>query len=158
MTRMSSLFKSYRISFGKDKVRIANGTYSSIAGHGDIVANPLLLSSVLHVPNFTLNLLSISYLNKSLNCCVTFFPSHCVFQDLKTKTTIGIRHENDGLYLLDSPVQSSIASSAIKTDISPTTTDDLFLWHRLGHPSFSLLGKLFPKFQFSLNNFNRIPC
>lgn len=82
-----------------------------------------------------------------------------MFQDLKMKMTISIGHENDGLHLLNSLFQSSIASSSIKMDISPTTTDELFMWHhRLGHPSFSLLGKLFPKFQFSSNNFNCEPC
>lgn len=126
MTGLSILFKFYRVSSGKNKVCIADGTYSSIVGHGDIIATSLLLSSVLHVPNFTLNLLSISHLTKSFNCCVTFFPSHCVFQDLKTKTTIGMGHEKDGLYLLDSSSQSSIAFSAIGTDISPTTIDEMF--------------------------------
>lgn len=41
------------------------------------------------------------------------------------KTTIGIGHEKDGLYLLNSTSQSSIASLAIN-DISPNTTNELF--------------------------------
>lgn len=77
MTGMSSLFTSYSVCFGKDKVRIANSSLSSIAGQGDIlVTHDLYLSFVLHVPRFTLNLLSISHITKILNYCVTF--SHLI--------------------------------------------------------------------------------
>lgn len=84
MTNLSSLFTSYHVSSAKDKVRIVDGSYSSIVGHGDILAtSTLLLSSIFHVPNFTLNLLSINHHTKSLNCSVTLFPSYCLFQDLE---------------------------------------------------------------------------
>lgn len=57
----------------KDKVRIVDGYYSFVARNGNIPATSnLLLSFILHVLNFTLNLLSISHLTKSLNCSVTF--------------------------------------------------------------------------------------
>lgn len=72
MTGMSSLFKSYNISSGKDRVCIADGTYSSIARHGDILATFLLLYSGLHVLNSILNLLSISHFTKIFNCSVIF--------------------------------------------------------------------------------------
>lgn len=106
------------------------------------------------MPNFTLNLLSIGHLTKSFNCSVIFFPSYCRFQDLKTKTTISMGHENDDLYILDSAPQSSIISSTIK-DVSPNTIDEVFQWH---HPSFSLLGKHFPKLQFISNKLHCEPC
>lgn len=108
---MSSIFLSYLVCSG-NKVRIVEGSYSSIAGKCDFVACHFLhLSSVFHVPNFFINLLSISQITKSLNSSVTFLPSHCVFQDLETRRTIGRGFENDGLYLLNtssmvvSPVQ-----------------------------------------------------
>lgn len=64
---MFSLFTSYNVSSRKDKVRIADGSYSSIVEHGDILAtSTLLLSFVLYVPNSNLNLLSITHLTKSL--------------------------------------------------------------------------------------------
>lgn len=114
MIGMFSLFMSYKVNFGRDKVCVADGSYSSIVGHGDILAMPtLLLSFALRVPNFTLNLLSINHLTKSLNYCVTFFP-YCLFQDLEMEMTIGMGHEKDGLYLLDPESQSSIVTSTIK--------------------------------------------
>lgn len=37
------------------------------------------LSSVLHVPSFPMNLLSISCITKELNCAAVFFPTWCLF-------------------------------------------------------------------------------
>lgn len=67
-------FSSIQNNFGRDKVCIADGSYYSIARHGNIHdTSNLSLPSVLHIPNFTLNLLSISHLTKNLNCDVFFF-------------------------------------------------------------------------------------
>lgn len=127
MTSMFSLFMSYKVSSEKDKIRVADNSYLSIASYGDIPATTsLLLSFVFHVPNFTLNLLSISQLTKSLNCSATFFPSYCLFQDLETKKTISMGYKKDDLYILDLDPQSSFATSTVERDISPTTTDELF--------------------------------
>lgn len=75
-----SFFPFYSICFGKDKVRIDDGSYSSIAGKGCISVIPSpSLSLVLHVSNFTSNLLSVGHLKNFLNCSVTFFSlSLCV--------------------------------------------------------------------------------
>lgn len=99
MTGMSSIFTSYHVNSKKVKVHMADGSYHSIVGHQDIsTTSNLLLSSILHVPNFTLNLLAISHLTKTKLQCYIFFPSYYLFQDLVTKKTIGIMHEKDGLY------------------------------------------------------------
>lgn len=142
MTGLSILFHTYQDNFGRDKVRIADDLYSSMADHGDIHATlELSFSYVLHVPNFTLNLLSISYLIKHLNCCVTFFPSYCLFQELETKKTIGLGHVKDGFYISD--FNTPVASLVIKGNL--LSSDELLLWHcRLSHPSFSLLRQNFP--------------
>ena len=94
MIGLSSLFSTYIPCSGKDKVRTVDGNFSSVSGKGVIhISDSLSLSSVLHVPNFLTNLLSISRLTCDLNCCVTFYPSHCVFQDLTTKKMIGNSRE-----------------------------------------------------------------
>ena len=86
VTGMSSLFFTYHVCSGSNKVRIADGSYSSIAGKGNIIATPFMyLSSIFHVPNFSLNLLSIKRITKSLYYNVTFLHSHYVFQDLDSK-------------------------------------------------------------------------
>lgn len=64
MIGMSSLF-TYHICSGKDKVRIVDSSLCFVVGHENILAIPdIHLSSVLHGPNFTLNLLSISYITE----------------------------------------------------------------------------------------------
>lgn len=158
MISMSSLFTSYHIFYGKDKVRIVDGSLSFIVSQRDISATSYLcLSSVLHVRNFTLNLLSISYIIKNLNCCVTFFLTHCVFQDMVTKKMIGSGHENDGFYILNS--NPPVTTSTIKKNISHSTVDELFTWHyRLDHLSFSILRKMFPHISFSKFNVHCEPC
>ena len=85
---LSTIFSTYHPCSKKDKVKTANGTLSSVSGKGVIHASNLLqLSSVLHVPNFSTNLLSISRITQDLNCCATFFPTYYVFS--------GPQHEDD---------------------------------------------------------------
>ncbi|CAL5418427.1 unnamed protein product [Camellia sinensis] len=144
MTGASSLFYSYSPCSGRDKVRVADGTLSSVSGKGSVHCSSLLsLSSVLHVPTFSTNLLSVSSLTTSLNCSVTFFPTHCVFQDLATGKTIGNGRAQGGLYFLDA-VPPVVPSQALKCTIG-SSLSLLHQWHRrLGHPSFNVLEKLFP--------------
>ena len=71
MTGASYLFTSYTPCSGKDKVRVADGSIIPITGRGSIrCTKTLSLSLVLHVPDFPINLLSVSSITKSLNCRV----------------------------------------------------------------------------------------
>ena len=60
---------------------VANGSSSLVFGTGMVYSSTSPLESILFVPNFPVNLLSVSKSTKDLNYCVTFFPTHCVFQD-----------------------------------------------------------------------------
>lgn len=72
ITGMSSLFSCYHVCSRRDEVRIVDGSYSSIASKGDIIANHSIhLSSVFHVPKFSLKCLSIS---QSLNLLIAVLP------------------------------------------------------------------------------------
>ncbi|KAF6159557.1 hypothetical protein GIB67_032328 [Kingdonia uniflora] len=113
----------------------STSAYAHTAGKGKIsVSSSLTLSDVLHVPHLTINLLSISSLPKSLNCSVTFYPSHCNFQDLETKKMIGSGREVGGLYLSDSYAPLSIPRALMSQ--SRTIVDNknrIMRWHlRLG--------------------------
>ena len=80
MTGSSPVFSDYKPYLGQDKVKIVDGTVSSVSGKGLVRISPSLsLSSVLHVPSFPISRLSISLIARDQNCSVTFFPSHCVF-------------------------------------------------------------------------------
>jgi hypothetical protein len=102
MTPNSTVFKSYKPLSGKEKVQTADGTFFSIAGLGNVICSPNIhLSSVLHVPNFINNLMSVSQLVNDLTCIVSLSPSHVVVQELKTGNVIGIDKRNEDLYRLE---------------------------------------------------------
>ena len=66
MTQESKLFNSYISCSGKQKVFVANGSNIPVHGKGSIAINKhITLDSVLHVPEMSTNLLSISKLAKS---------------------------------------------------------------------------------------------
>uniref|UniRef100_A0A2N9EMG3 Integrase catalytic domain-containing protein n=1 Tax=Fagus sylvatica TaxID=28930 RepID=A0A2N9EMG3_FAGSY len=114
---------------------------------GTVSTPNLTFSNVLYLPEFPFNLLSVHKLTVALHCSIAFFPSYCVFQDLKTKRTIGGGFEKDGLYYFR-PFHTSIPS-ALRSSVSP------YQWHcRLGHPSFLNLQKLVP----SLSDFSSFNC
>ena len=81
-----------------------------------------------------------------MNCSVTVYPSHCVFQDLTTKERIGSGKEENGLYfLLPSEAVSESVTPNAHHSLRETLPAEAWLWHqRLGHPSFSLFRYLFP--------------
>lgn len=113
-------------------VNLPTGSSAPITSIGDMSFNSnITLKNVLCVPSFRLNLMSVSKLTKSLNCCVILFPDFCVLQDLATGKTIGSGEQCGGLYYM-SPLQ--------KIPVSHQVSQPSNIWHmRLGHPSTSRL-------------------
>ncbi|KAK8939214.1 hypothetical protein KSP39_PZI011052 [Platanthera zijinensis] len=104
MTWAPSSFTSYTPLSGGDKVITTNGSFSSIVDKGVVLCSPIMpLTSVLHVPTFPRNLLSINRLSTPFNCFVMFLFNGCVSQDLATKQRIGSGRNCGGLYILDHP-------------------------------------------------------
>ncbi|KAL2541658.1 Uncharacterized protein Adt_02636 [Abeliophyllum distichum] len=111
-------------------VQLPNGGNAPIKSIGAVnFENNMTIDNVLHVPNFKVNLLSISKLSRGLSCNVTFSPDFCVMKDLTTKKTIDLGRQSNGLYYLSE-----------KPQIHHTTSGSTNLWHRrLGHLSASPL-------------------
>ena len=143
MTSKKNLFSSIQPSLTHQSVYLANGSTSVVTGCGDIsLSSSLFLSSILLVPKFSISLLSVSQLTKSIGCSMTFFLDSCVFQDLKMKRMIGGGREK-GFYYFDdfrsSPPQSIAAASASIHDVSTLQ------WHaHLRHPSLCILHQMIP--------------
>ena len=147
MTGNPSLFSSYQSHNSSSNVTLADGSTSCVLGSGSVNLTPLIsLSSVLSLPQFAFNLISVSKLTRALKCCISFFPDHCLFQDLTTRQIIGKGHESGGLYILDTQVPRTIACSSISTPFEEHC--------RLGHPSLPLLKKLCPQF----NKLSSLDC
>ena len=104
----------------------------------------ITLNPVLHVPNLSCNLLSISQLTKKSNCSAKFLSSHCVFQDLSSGKTIGSAKECEGLCYFD---ETGVLGQSSPTGCNWTSypkDSELLLWHkRMGHPAFQYLKHLF---------------
>ena len=142
MTGSAIVFCTYGKCVDDIRVTVADGTHSTVAGQGHIDLSSLKLQNVLHVPFLQCNLLSVSKITKDLNCAVTFFPSHCVFQDLSLGRMIGNAEERNGLYYLSGVCSPSRLNNV---SLSVTSNSDVMLWHkRLGHPNFTYLKRLYP--------------
>ncbi|KAG7554602.1 Retrotransposon Copia-like N-terminal [Arabidopsis suecica] len=112
-------------------VNLPTGPTVKISGVGTIRINKhILLQNVLFIPEFRLNLISISSLTSDLGFRVVFDPCSCEIQDLTKELTIGKGRRVANLYVLD----------VEETEISVNAVVDVSMWHkRLGHPSFSRL-------------------
>ncbi|KAG7583985.1 Retrotransposon Copia-like N-terminal [Arabidopsis suecica] len=118
-----------------------------IAGVGVIKLNAYItLKNVLYIPEFRLNLLSVSQLTKDMKSRVYFDEDCCVIQDPIKEQKIGNSKQIGGLYVLDT---SSDECSSV--DILPNVEENQYcnavvdntLWHsRLGHPSYAKIDVL----------------
>ena len=98
MTGSTTTLDNFQIGDKDLIVLMADGTQSLVKGKGSVCVADLLLESVLHVPNLSFNLLSVSKLTRDLDCIVRFFPSYCIFQDRSSTKVIGSAEVKDGLY------------------------------------------------------------
>ena len=147
MTCNFSLFTMFQPHSSTSIVTLADGSTSCVLGSRTIHPTPLItLTSVLSLPQFSFNLISISKLTRTLNCSISFFPNYCLIQ---TKRIIDRGCESGGLYILDREVPKYVACSRVLTPFK--------LHYRLGHPSLSLFKKLYPQFS-SLSSLNYESC
>ncbi|KAI3450102.1 hypothetical protein Pfo_006767, partial [Paulownia fortunei] len=146
MTGASDLFTSYTPCPSNSKVKIADGSLSTVAGKGSIkLSNHLTINSVLHVPNLTCNLLSVNKLTLEHNCVAKFFPSMCQFQEISSGRTIGSARMSERLYFFDEEVTGDrqALNFGLKS-VSVSSDREIMLWHqRFGHPNFLYLKTLF---------------
>jgi transposase InsO family protein len=134
-------FIEYNPELKMQSVKLADGSSQNILGSGVVMCNNgMPLSSVLHVPSFPINLLSVSCITNELNCAAIFFPSWCLFQELGTGRRLGTGIMHDGLYYMDVNMSHAVVAA---TSSSPL--EEFLLYHRrLGHMSFISLGYLYP--------------
>lgn len=101
-------------------VHIPNGASIPVKGSGKVtLPNGMKINSVLHIPDFQCNLISVSKLTKDYNCAITFVANLCVMQDLHSRTLIGMGRNRDGLYLLEPVQDERVAMKIDKSNNSP---------------------------------------
>lgn len=145
VTHNRSLYSDYQ-PLENTFVTLPNGYTVKISGTGYVqLTDAISLYSVLHIPEFKFNLLSVSVITKSLNSQVSFTSDSCFIQALTQELMIGRGSQVANLYVLDhnkthanlvvqSPGNVSVCSSIV---LDPLT------WHkRLGHPSMKKINSL----------------
>lgn len=144
MTCMSNSFLKYSPRLGKQKIQVADGTYS-VAGQGSLqITRTITLQFVLHVPNLDHNLLSIGKITSDMNCSIKITLVVVVFQDHSGKT-IELGKLKDGLYYLDTAWECGFKEESQVFGFAQHWCKTYLFWrNRLGHPSFSLMKKLLP--------------
>ncbi|CAO2199022.1 unnamed protein product [Urochloa humidicola] len=139
VTGMSNLFKTYIPYAHSETVQTADGTSQPIHGVGSLECTPsLCLSSVLHVPSFPVNLLSVSSTVDELKCSVTFDENSCILQEKSTGRVIGTGVRRNGLWFV------SHEKSALTTTSRGHEREVSLLHRRLGHVPFESLSRLYP--------------
>ena len=119
-------------------ITLANGSQTMAKGISSASSLPSIpLTSVLYVPDFPFNMLSISKLTRDLTCLITFSDNFVTLQDRSTGRTIGIGREFQGFFHLNSP-SSSFACTSMETP--------LLVHSRLGHPNISKFRVMVPHF------------
>ena len=132
------LFSSLNFPTPLHTITLANGSQTIAKGIGSACPLPSLpLTTVLYVLDFSFNLISISKLTHDLHCVLTFSHNSVTLQDQSTGKTIGIGHESQGLFHLNSPLCSTACTSM---------EAPLLLHSRLSHPSLSKFQKLVSHF------------
>ncbi|KAE8708208.1 hypothetical protein F3Y22_tig00110348pilonHSYRG00083 [Hibiscus syriacus] len=130
---------------GPGKLLIGNGMPLDVAlvGHAQVNTSSrvLFLNNLLHVPQITKNLLSVSKLAKDNDVFIEFHANRCCIRDEATGTLLLQGEETDGLYsfVMDEPLEANIAQT--NNSLDSTRLDEL--WHRrLGHPAAETLSKI----------------
>jgi histone deacetylase 1/2 len=122
--------------YGADQVHAANGTGMRIhnIGHASIStpsSRSLTLDRVLHVPDATRNLLSMSKLALDNNVFIEVHPYDLFVKDRDTREPILRGRQLGGLYEIKAPViKQALSSVKVSRD----------MWHRrLGHPASQIV-------------------
>ena len=116
MTGNSNLFTTFQSHPFTSTVTLADGSTSYVLGSGTIHPTPLItLTSIMSLPQFSFNLIFVSKLTHTLNCNISFFPYHCLIQDLSTKRIISRGSKFGGLYILETKLPKYVTCSGVVT-------------------------------------------
>ncbi len=147
VTGMCGEFASYKpYPFTrKETIETADGTSCPVKGEGTVQCTPsITLSSVLYVPSFPVNLISISSLVDHMDCRVSLDRENCLIQERQTGKKLGTGVRRDGLWYLDRKETSEDVCLALMASTSKEEAKVLLLHCRLGHISFETMSKMFP--------------
>lgn len=98
----------------------------------------IVLTDVLHVPDFCFKLISVLKLCEDLNCQVSFTNKGCLLQGLaQNRPPILLGSSFNGLYRNSIELSASSDSQQCHTTTVTANEEDSKIWHlRMGHQPF----------------------
>jgi hypothetical protein len=146
-------FASYSNIVPPISVGLPNG--NSVQAHiiGKVkICDELTIDRVLYLPDFNVNLMSVSRLAKQHACVISFENDLCIIQEKATMRKIGLAKQLDGLYYWKLRQVSSLVRSNV------VSANNSRLWHlRLGHLSAERINCLNKKFNY-IPVLDHVPC
>ncbi|KAF7831376.1 Retrovirus-related Pol polyprotein from transposon TNT 1-94 [Senna tora] len=148
--QVEALLATPKILNDDDKVHIANGSglpILNIGSNGLLTDSQTLhLQHILHVPEISRNLLSISKFAKDNNVFFEFHSDECFIKSQVNKQILLRGRNKQGLYLFDNlnlthkPMSSPVYSYSATCSNSIHNQNQYTLWHnKLGHASFPVI-------------------
>ena len=141
------IFMSYdKIAPGRH-VQTADGSLLKVMGIGTINVKPIgNIINVLHVPKLFVNLISVQRLAKMQEYNILFDNMDAYLCHKAHRWRIGLAKVQNGLYYLPRTDPSTIQGADSRVAAIKTPSEDIIMetHMRMGHPSFSLLKKLYP--------------
>ncbi|KAL0400903.1 UNVERIFIED_CONTAM: Retrovirus-related Pol polyprotein from transposon TNT 1-94 [Sesamum latifolium] len=137
----TALFHSYSKPVIPQFIYLPDGSKRTVTYTGSIKLNHFItLDTVRYIPQFSVNLLSVSQLCKHKPFSLQFTRSTCLLQDQDTKTNLvmGILFKKLYIYKQESVPSNSVSSMVFDgVSCSSFSPCNHLLWHhRLGHASF----------------------
>ncbi|KAL0291587.1 UNVERIFIED_CONTAM: hypothetical protein Sangu_3262400 [Sesamum angustifolium] len=97
-----TMFTSYAKPSHKHSVHLPDGTKKPVLYVGTVkLSDNFVLDNVLHIPGFSVNLLSVSQLAKSNSVSLTFTQTGCILQDQASRKTLALGTLYEKLYVLN---------------------------------------------------------
>ena len=113
-------------------VSLPNGQRVQVSHYGTLKLNEQIeLQSVLLVPYFKYNLLSVKKLTNQLHCDVIFLEAFCSLQGPSLKRPVVVGKEACGLYLLDKTLVKEV-------QFSPEHSSDLYSRPHVLHEPYNV--------------------
>ncbi|KAL0387931.1 UNVERIFIED_CONTAM: Retrovirus-related Pol polyprotein from transposon RE1 [Sesamum radiatum] len=139
-----TIFTSYAKPSHKHSVHLRDGIQKPVLYVGTVkLSDNFVLDNVLHIPGFSVNLLSVSQLAKSNSVSLTFTQTGCILQDQASRKTLALGTLYEKLYVLNRASFNVVhPSSPPVMSCSVSHCTDV-VWHRrLGHASMRVIKQL----------------
>ena len=143
--REFELYNQYPSTY-HETIQTADGTAQPVKGVGVVkCSSSINLSSVLYVPAFPVNLISMSCLVDQIDCRITVDKYMCLIQERRTGRKLGEGIRRRGLWHLDREKPEMLGYSVVLAAVQGDKETKAMIHHcRMGHISFDKMIRVFP--------------